>query len=490
MSPSKNGRHRNGTTRSRFPAATDRSLDMNPFRPFSHLFGVIAVGVAAMGILVASASAQTPPQSIPRIINPYAKPPDAMVYDGWLIFPVVNSSLSYDTNVFQSVTNPISTPVFRLAPNVLAVLNNGIYKTTLYGKLDGRTYSEAAPDTLDAQMGVSQDYSPRPDLLFRFQGDYSHTSLTSQFVRALPGPIVVPAAPTSSAPGNGPTAPSPTPPTPPTPTGPTGLSQSAPGLGTLSVDPSDQVTASGSMSKLFNRAFMTLGGSASYTAYETGNLSNYSTYAANAAAGFWITPRFYAYTQNSSSWYPASGAEAFRMVGGFGTDQIGLFRGSLYGGYQGSRATTGTAGGAVVGGQLSYLFRRYWTFTAAVDETWNFSSQTPVPTNDPILVLNTSALTPLAVPLSDSTRTTSVAVSSIYAMSQRWTANFRFGYLLVDYIDDIRVDTSLLADAAFIYALSRNIGLSFGYQYSTNMSNLPNNSFTRHVVTAGASYRF
>jgi hypothetical protein len=244
------------------------------------------------------------------------------------------------------------------------------------------------------------------------------------------------------------------------------------------------------MNKLFNRAFVSLGSTASYTAYETSNFTNYSTYSANASAGFWITPRFYAYTQNSTSWYPANGAEAFRMVGGFGTDQIGLFRGSLYGGYQGSSATTGTAGGAVVGGQLSYLYRRYWTFAAAVDETWNFSSQTAVPTNGPILVLNTSALTSLAIPLSASTQTTSLSVSSVYAMSQRWTANFRFGYSLVNYIDDTRVDTSLLADAAFIYALSRNIGLSFGYQYSTTMSNLPNNSFTRHVVTAGASYRF
>ena len=82
---------------------------------------------------------------------------------------------------------------------------------------------------------------------------------------------------------------------------------------------------------------------------------------------------------NNSGMDPYS--QAYRVEGGIGTRQIGLFHGSVYSGYQGSNSDTsaGAAGGALYGGKVSYYPTLLWVLTAGIDETINKAPVTPLP---------------------------------------------------------------------------------------------------------------
>jgi uncharacterized protein (PEP-CTERM system associated) len=166
---------------------------------------------------------------------------------------------------------------------------------------------------------------------------------------------------------------------------------------------------------------------------------------------------------------------------------MGLFRASGYYGHQGTDVqNSGTAGGEVYGGSLTYYPTPIWTIGVSIDETVNISNQTGV-TN---IVLNNQGLSALAIPVSSSTRTTATSLNTSYLLSVQWSINGTFGFTRVDYINSPQWDNSWLADVAFRYQVTPRMTLSWEYQYSSIISNIPLSNSQRNFVSMGANYKF
>jgi hypothetical protein len=205
--------------------------------------------------------------------------------------------------------------------------------------------------------------------------------------------------------------------------------------------------------------------------------------------GVWLGPLFYAYSDGSLGTIvtdvASSSTTSYRLVGGVGTRQFGLFRGSAYFGHQGSQGGV-TAGGDVYGGKLSYYASPDWMLSVTVDETINISSQASS-TN---LALTLPVAVPVQIPLSASTRTTSTLLRSDYRISPLWFTSLYFGYSRFDYIDSPRLDNAWLLDATLRYDIWRDLALTWEYRYVSILSNAPFVSATSNFGQMGVTYKF
>jgi len=436
---------------------------------------------------LSAAGAQEPPLTVPKRTLP-TKPGDALAVGDWLFFPTINTYAQYSDNLFQTVFNPISVWGVGVKPSMIAEWSNGIHTTQLYGNLEGRKYlTNSEFDIFDRQAGITQKYEALRDLTFTVQGDYSHfTNATA--VSAIPNGVVSPG--TSIVLPNGNTQ---------LPNGdivsPTGqiVGHVAPTVNVTNalttVNPNDVYTATASVEKIFDRGIFHVSGALARTEYENTMLaSNITAKTLTADAATWLGPVFYAYTNGSYAIQDSmTDSTAYRVVGGIGTRQIGLFRASAYYGHQGSDVqNSGTAGGEVYGGSVTYYPTPIWTISARVDETVNISNQTAV-TN---IVQNNQTPSALVIPVSSSTRTTATSLNTSYLASVQWSIYGTFGYTRADYIGNPRVDESWLANAVFQYKVTPRMTLSWLYQYSSIVSNVPFNSSTQNFVSMGATYKF
>ncbi len=434
--------------------------------------------------------AQEPPLSVPASGTLPATPEDALTAGGWLFYPTVRSYVQYSDNLYQSVLSPISIWGAGINPSMIAEWSNGIHTSTLYGNIDARAYpSDNEFNVFDGAAGFAQKYSPLPDLTFRVQGDYTHKTVNSQFVNAIPGGFVTPG---STVLPNGNTV---------LPNGsvvnPAGVvvGQVAPTVGAAAsqvfINPSNQFTGTASVEKILNRGFIGLSGSVSRTEYQNTDLTpDFTLKTLMGKASIWLGPVFYAYTDDAVAWYGYSNGTAsttHRVTGGIGTRQIGLFRAVAYYGHQGTSISgSGSAGGEVYGASLSYVPTPIWTITARVDETVNISTLTGTSN----LALNNPTPSALIVPVTDSTRSTALSLNTGYLISSRWSAYGSLGYTHVEYLDSSRVDNAWLADFQLQYQMSRNVLLQWEYQYADILSNIPLNSSRQNFVSMSATYKF
>jgi Putative beta-barrel porin 2 len=393
-------------------------------------------------------------QNTDPFVNP-RRDHGALPVGGWLLYPSVFFGGLYDSNVNQGATNKVSSAGGRLVPSLLAENTDGIHKTTFYGMADGRAYTDNdAGSTVAARAGLIQRYQPLADLTFTAQGDYTRQKdLFSTFgidhsVTTL------------------------------NPTG-VGLSPS------VNPQPYNQYTGLVAVQKIFDRAFVNISGSAVDIIYDstpTGTQSpNGVTYTGVGRGGFWFTPFFYAYAEGAADQRRYNtdmfNSHGYRTVGGIGTDQIGLFRGEVYGGYQEERfesATLGTVNGTVAGGRLYYYPLRELTIRGSVDESIGVSQLQPTPT----------------APIGTPTRVTSSLVQATYAFGPEWAAAARFGYIHTTYVGSPRLDDAWTGGATITYSLWLNWALALDYQHVELKSNVPLQSFTRDVVTLGATYTY
>src|SRR5204862_6858846 len=93
-----------------------------------------------------------------------------------------------------------------------------------------------------------------------------------------------------------------------------------------------------------------------------------------ARGGRWVVPFLYAFAEASIDQrryaIDTLNSHGYRTLGGIGSEQIGLFRGEIYGGYQSQQydlAGLGSVGAGVIGGRLEYSPARAVTLRAAVD---------------------------------------------------------------------------------------------------------------------------
>src|ERR1035437_1321224 len=449
------------------------------------LGGVLAALLLIGGL--GAADAQEPPLSVPRRALS-ATPGDALAVGGWLFYPTMNTYTQYTDNLFQTVFNPVSIWGVGVKPSMIAEWSNGIHTTTLYGNLEVRKYlTDSELNIFDRQAGIIQKDEALRDVTFSIHGDYSHFT-NANAISAIPNGIASPG--TTTVLPNGNTV---------QPNGniisPTGqiVGQVAPTVNVVGsqtlVNPSDVYTGTASIEKILNRGFIGLTGSLSRTEYDNTTISpDITAKTLTGKASVWLGPVFYAYTNGTyASQISIVGSSAYRVVGGIGTRKIGLFQASAYYGHQGSDVqNSGTAGGEVYGGSLTYYPTPIWTIGATIDETVNISNQTGV-TN---IVLNNQALSALAIPVSSSTRITATSLNTSYLLSVQWSINGTFGFTHVDYINSPRVDNSWLADVVFGYKVTPRMTLSWEYRYSSIISNVPLSSSRRNFVSMGANYKF
>jgi hypothetical protein len=415
----------------------------------------------------------------------------------WILYPSVRLYTIASDNLFLSPTAPIKTIGVGMSPTLTAQWTNGIHTTTVYANVDGEAYTDNAINQYNAETTFTQQYAPLRDLTFTMLGDYTHQTIQSALTNSIPTPISTPTpTPTRLANGNI-----------QLPNGqiisPSGqvLGQTNSALansGVTLVNPYNQYTGTGTVTKIANYGIVSLSGSVADTVYQslqgTGPqaFSSYATTTFGENVAMWLGPVFYAFSNGAFSWRTenasvAQNSNAYRVVGGLGTRQIGLFQASAYFGYQASGVEgSGTAGGDVFGGALSYYPTSLWSITATVDETINISSQT-VAANQALTI---PVATPIQIPISSSTRVTSTSLQAVYAISPLWALTGTASYTHTGYIDSNQYQDGWLANVMVTYEMWRNMTLSWQYQFTSIVSNIPLNSTNRNLVTMGATYRF
>jgi hypothetical protein len=444
------------------------------------------------------AFAQEPPLDVARNRLP-ARDANAIAIDGWLLYPTLRVYSLYSDNLFLSPLRPLSVPGFGVTPSLTAEWSNGIHTTTLYGNIDRQSYpTDNDINTIDGRAGFTQKYEALRDLIFSVNGSYAHKTLTTGLQNSIQ---TAAPTPTTTVLPNGNTV---------LPNGtilsPSGqpIGQTNPATGSnvpLQVNPSDQFTGTFSVEKIFNRGILNLSGTVNRTDYENTQVSqNFGSRTFTESAGVWLGPLFYAYSNGSigtvvtdaTSALPTSNSTtSYRVIGGLGTRQFGLFRSSVYFGHQGSEGSGGTgnsitAGGDVYGGMLSYYPTPRWTLTGTVDKTTNISPQASA-TN---LALTLPAITPVQVPLGISTHVTSASIQSNYEFTPQWFSTLQLAYTRIEYIDSPRLDNAWVLDATLRYDVWRNMSLTWEYRYRSILSNAPLASATSNYATMGATYKF
>lgn len=444
------------------------------------------------------ALAQEPPLDVPRNRLP-ARDPNAIAFEGWLLYPTLRVYSLLSDNYFLNPLRPISGPAFGVTPSLTAEWTNGIHSTTLYGNLDRQQYpTHNEVNTLDGRAGFTQRYEAMRDLIFRVNGDYTHQTLSSTLQSSIPTATVAPA--TIVLPDGNTQLPN------GTIISPSGqvVGQASPLVGSgvpLLVNPSNRFTGTFSVDKIFNRAFLSLGASVNRVEYENQtNLfsQNTSGRTFSETAGIWLGPLFYAFSNGSIGTVTTDATSvsttSYRIAGGIGTRQFGLFRGSVYFGHQGSRTSApagsafsnGSAGGEVYGAALSYYPTPFWTLSGTVDRTINNASQATV-TN---LALTLPGVSAIQVPLGASTHVTSASLTSVYQIAQQWSATTRLSYTRVEYVSGSRLDNAWLFNTILQYDVWHNMSLTWEYRYRSIVSNFPLVSATSNYGMMGATYRF
>lgn len=370
---------------------------------------------------------------------------------GFLLYPSVFVGSVLDSNVFQTPADRKSTLGLEVAPAFTALLDNGIHKTAVYANGDFRLYpSLSDANSATGELGLIHVYQMQRDLTFRFQGDVTRAeNAFSTGVVALPGGAV---------------------------------DITSPQLSTTYL-------GSASVEKAFDRLFVSLGGSASHTDYNSVKDSLGATLSQSARdgttttvssrLGYWVTPIVNTFVEPSYNWqtYQASvdNSDGYRIVGGLNTDRISLFKGEIYGGYQDQRYNPllfGDSGGGTYGGNIYYYPTPALTLSAQAGETLGIASITT------------------AGAISAPTRTDLVAATAAYSLSRVWAASTTLTYQWVDYINQTRRDDDLSAAAQLDYTFWRDTSATLKYQFTQVNSNIAGVSFDRNVVSLGATYKY
>ena len=444
------------------------------------------------------AFAQEPPFNVTAVGRLPAADPNAIAFNGWLLYPTVRAYSQYTDNFFLSPNDALSIGGLGLAPALTAVWNNGIHTTTLYGNLDQQVYpTDNQINSLGARAGFTQRYEAMRDLIFSFNGDYNHQTLNAglqnsiQTASAAPGTVVLPNGNITLP--NGTTV---------NPTTGQIVGQSTTPAGSsvpLLVNPSDSFTGTFSVDKIFNRGILSL--SASFNHIDFANQSiqpDTSSRTLTERAAFWLGPLIYAYSNGSFSTVvsdaagptastPSFSTNSYRVIAGLGTRSTELFSGSAYFGHQASDGGGSAAEGNVYGGVLSYRPTPDLTFAGTFDRTINIASQISATNN---LALTLPGQLPVQIALGDSTVITSYGLKSTYQISRDWFANCQLTYTHIGYLDITRLDNAWVVDTILRYDIWRNMSLTWEYRYTAILSNVALQSAISNYAVAGATYRF
>ena len=368
-------------------------------------------------------------------------PEQGLPIGGWITYPSFYAGAIFNDNIYNSATNRQAAEGLDLRPSVNATLDNGIHKTQAYFGLDAQIYpgfagsgvgGTTSANTVQGRAGFSHIYQPLPDFTVTAVVDFSR--LTGVFgtgfgVGGSSSSIYVPNAVIAS-----------------------GLPQV-----------SNQLTGALSVQKeITDRTFVAWQGGVQAVMFDgqpssgiTSVFSPQSTqqngvnYTTSVQLGYRVGPMLYAYVEPSGSFrryqYYLSDTNGYSVVGGLGSDQIGLFKGEIYGGYQSQSSAYGLAGMGVTspafGGRLYYYPTPYLTVSASAAQT--LGSTTPGSVSGG--VVSSPLVNPyLAITVSpaSSSRAFQSMLQADYSFSQYWTAHIRGGYGETSYTNSSRVDST------------------------------------------------
>ena len=254
---------------------------------------------------------------------------------------------------------------------------------------------------------------------------------------------------------------------------------------------------------LLNRGILDVTASANRTIFENQTQGNLSGRTLTESTAFWLGPALFAFSNGSigavvtdatAASSTSSTSTAYRVIGGIGTRQIGLWRGSVYFGHQGSQinstaqaSSSVTAGGDIYGGAISYYPTPQLTFTGTVERTVNISSSPAAATN---LALTLPTFSTVQVPLTSSTRITSTSLQTSYQIAPLWSLTGQLGYVRIQFLGSPVVTNSWLLDATLRYEILRSMTLAWEYRYKNNETNAPFSSAKSNFVMMSAIYKF
>lgn len=443
-----------------------------------NLVASVACGLLIVVALISSSLAQEPPLDVPSA-RKLAANSDAITVNGWSLSPTLRIYTLYSDNLFFSPQRPLSVPGVGITPGMTAEWSNGIHTTTLYGNLDRQTYpTQNEINTLDGRAGFTQKYEAMRDLIFTVNGNFNHQTWGSGLQNSLLGAAATPAT-TGSTTGQV-------------------AGQTNPTTGSnvrVAVNPFNQYSGTFSIDKIFNRGIVSLSETVSRNEYESQVLvKNFNRRQFNENASFWLGPLFYVYSNGSIGTVDTEGSgstTSYRILGGLGTRQFDLWRGSLYYGHQGSQSNSVgglssgfSAGGDIYGGSISYYPTPQLTFTATIDRTINTSSQNSVTD----LALTLPSFATIQVPLSTSSRTTSASLLSSYEISQLWFASAQLGYVRVESVGN--ASTSWVVNTTLRYDIWKNMSIAWEYHYRSAISNILFATANSNTFVMGTTYRF
>jgi hypothetical protein len=381
---------------------------------------------------------------------------DALILGNWLLYPSGSAGLIYDSNINQTAANPQSGFGFHLLPSLLAQTSSDFTKTVVYGMVDGRIYANAGStsdaNTTTLRGGIVETYQPLADLILTGEGDYTRQEdlfSTLGNTQNLPNLNL------------------------------TGIGLSP----TANPAPYDQLSAALSLQKNFASAFAILTGSVVSQTYdvnsgETAAAPNNIVYTGTLRGGFWITPALYGYLEGSKDQRDQSitslNSSGYRIVAGLGTDQIGLLRGEVYAGYQTENyntSTIGTARAPVLGIHGYYYPLPELTINLKIDNTLGVAAPT----------------TASAGQAEGSTEVTTALASAQYSLSDEWGASGQAGYIRTNYLGTAQRENAWEVEGTVAYSLRQNLSVSLDIQRIELHSNVAGQSFTRDVVTIGAT---
>jgi len=390
-------------------------------------------------------------------------PAEGLPLAGFLVYPSLFAGVIYNDNVYPTSDGRKAAVGIAFAPNVTATDDEGLHKTTLTLSADAEIYpgytrapsGGASPTQVSGGASIQHVWTPTQDLTVDVAAGFTRSYGLFGSLLAAGSDFV-----------------------------------SATNTANVATYPqfSNQFSGSVSVEKKITEQWFLRGGfgaqDVEYEGVPAGVGGGRSGTDSNAylRTGFWVTPQVNAFVEGGvdlrrygDNWYDSN---AYRLIGGLGSDLIGLFRGEVFGGWQRQVSAEGTFGAVdapAYGGRIYYYPTPYLTVGASLDQSFGAAATpaTPKGTRSP------------------SDETVEARFQADYSLVRYWTASFRAGYGRTTWSNNPLVESEWTVGGGVSYNVWRNTALTLNYQYTATAANEAGVAvYNQSIVSAGMTYRY